>query len=123
MYVVLQCDECGKWRLLFSKRKLQVQQRRDLRLLLADVSYTCGARFSDLHLPDGLDCVEVRDHQCIDDIEKLYYTAYPDDVLCIHCGSVENIADREDGVYPFCSSCSTLQKVYRRGARGSCEKT
>ena len=39
----------------------------------------------------------IQDHH---NIEKLYYTAYPDDVLCIHSGSVENIADREDGVYP-----------------------
>ena len=103
--VVIQCDECDRWRLLFSRRKLQPQQRSQLRLLLSDLSYTCGARFSELHLPECLECVEVREHQCSDDIEKLYYTAYPNDVLCIHCGSVENIMDYEDGIYPICSGC------------------
>ena len=35
--------------------------------------------------------------------ERLYYTAYPNDILCIHCGDVENIMENEDGVYPICS--------------------
>lgn len=109
-------NECNKWRLLFSKRKLQPQERRDLRLLLDDASYTCGAKFSDLNLPDKLECVQVREHQCIDLIEKLYYTAYPLDLLCIHCGSVENIIEHnEDGAYPFCSDCSANDRVYKRG--------
>ena len=43
--VVIQSDECNKWRLLFSKRKLQPHQRRKLRLILEDISYTCGAKF------------------------------------------------------------------------------
>ena len=117
--VVIQCDECDKWRLLFSKRKLQPDQRRELRFLLTDVSYTCGANFTDLHLPEHLQCVQVREHQCSDGIEKLYYSAYPSDILCIHCGSIENIMEYEDGVYPFCSDCTDRGKVYKRGARGT----
>jgi hypothetical protein len=117
--VVIQCDECDKWRLLFSRRKLQPQQRSELRILLSDISYTCGAKFSELDLPASLDCVEVREHQCSDDIEKLYYTAYPTDVLCIRCGTVENI-ECEDSMYPICTGCIGQGKVYKRGTR---EKT
>ncbi len=102
---------------MFSKRKLLPQQRSELRLLLTDLSYTYGAKFSDLHLSERLQCVEVREHQYSDDIEKLYYTAYPNDVLCIHCGSVESIMEHEDGVYPICDSCTD------KGKRGTRKKT
>ena len=59
-----------------------------------------GAKFSELHLPQDLKCVEVREHQCGDDIERLYYTSCPNDILCIHCGGVKNIMENKDGVYP-----------------------
>ena len=48
---------------------------------------------------------------------KLYYTTYPRDVLCIHCGSTENIVDSEEEMfYPCCNNCSNKDKVYKRGA-------
>ena len=96
--MVIQCDECDKWRLLFSRQNLQPDRRRELHLL-ADISYTCGAKFADLDLPEHLQCVQIREHQCSDGIEKLYYSTYPSDILCIHCGSIEDIAPYEDGVY------------------------
>ena len=114
--VVIQCDECNKWRLLFSKRKLALHERHELEQLLSDISYMCGAKIEDLQLPEQLKCVEIRTHQCIDRIEKLYYTAYPSDVLCIHCGNTENIVDSEELIYPQCNDCSNKEKVYKRGA-------
>ena len=102
---------------MFSSRKLQPRQCSELCLLLNDLSYTCGAKFSDLQLPKSFECIEVHEHQCTDGIEKLYYTAYPEDILCIHCGTVENIMDFEEEVYPFCSDCSVQGKVYKRGAK------
>ena len=114
--VVIQCGECNKWRLLFSKRKLALHERHELEQLLSDISYTCGAKIEDLQLPEQLKCVEIRTHQCIDRIEKLYYTAYPSDVLCIHCGNTENIVDSEELIYPQCNDCSNKEKVYKRGA-------
>ena len=116
--VVVQCDECNKWRLLFSKRKLAFHERRELEQLLSDISYSCGSKMEDLQLPEQLKCVEIRIHQCIDRIEKLYYSAYPNDVLCIHCGSTENILESwaEESIYPYCSDCSSKEKVYKRGA-------
>ena len=99
--VFIQCDECNKWRLLFSKRKLAIQEHQELEQLLIGISCTCGAKMEDIQLLLGLNCVETRTHVCNDRIEKLYYTAYPRDVLCIHCGSTENIVDSEEEmIYP-----------------------
>ena len=121
--LVLQCDECNKWRLLFSKRSLPFHDRQELERLLSDVSYTCGARIDDLQLPERLMCVEIRAHQCSDSIETLYYSAYPDDILCIHCGSTENIVEREDtAVYPFCTACTTKVRMCKRTKRSEQEK-
>ena len=114
--VVIQCDECNKWRLLFSKRKLAIQECIQLEQLLTDISCTCGARMKDIQLPLGLNCVEIRIHDCNDRIEKLYYTAYPRDVLCIHCGNTNNIVDSEEMIYPYCNDCSNKERVYKRGA-------
>ena len=121
--LVLQCDECNKWRLLFSKRSLPFHDRQELERLLSDISYTCGARIDDLQLPERLTCVKIRAHQCSDPIERLYYSAYPDDILCIHCGSTENIVEREDtAVYPFCTACTTKVRMCKRTKRSEQEK-
>ena len=34
--ILVQCDECDKWRLLFSKRKLSVRERSQLQGIIAD---------------------------------------------------------------------------------------
>ena len=76
--IVVQCDECNKWR-LFSKPKLACHE------LEQHISYTCGATMEDLHLPEPLKCVKIRiHHQCCDRIERLYYTAYPVHTLWKH---------------------------------------
>jgi len=83
---LVQCDECDKWRLLFSKRKLTARQRNELEGIIADVSYSCGATTDDLILPDTLKSVAIRSHNCSDPNEKIYYSVYKDDPICIHCG-------------------------------------
>ena len=90
--VVVQCDECDKWRLLFSKCKLTARQRNELEGIIADVSYSCGATTDDLILPDTLKSVAIRSHNCSDPIEKIYYSAYKDDPICIHCGGSNHLA-------------------------------
>jgi len=84
--VLVQCDECDKWRLLFSKRKLTARQRNELEGIIADVSYSCDATTDDLILPDTLKSVAIRSHNCSDPNEKIYYSVYKDDPICIHCG-------------------------------------
>ena len=42
--VMLECEECQMWRLLYSKHKLSASDRRALQHALEDVTYTCGAQ-------------------------------------------------------------------------------
>ena len=60
--LLLQCEECDKWRLMFCKHKLSVQEISDLQTILDDISYTCGTTFDDLELPGRLVNVFVKDH-------------------------------------------------------------
>ena len=114
--IVAQCDECDKWRLLFSKRKLTVGERAQLQEIIEDISYTCGATTDDLILPDTLKSVGVRIHACSDPIEKMYYSAYTNDLICIHCGSSKNltIPTTSDVFYPFCVDCSSSDRINKR---------
>ena len=62
--VLIQCDECGMWRLLFSKQKLNYQELSELERSLDDVSYSCGLSLSELYLPGRLKGVGIKDHRC-----------------------------------------------------------
>ena len=68
-------DDSGlhRWRLLFCKHKLISQEVTDLQILLEDVSYSCGTTFEDVEMPSQLSNVFVKDHNCTDTIDKLYY--------------------------------------------------
>ena len=35
--------------------------------------------------------VGIRSHNCSDPIEKIFYSAYKDDLICIHCGSSNDL--------------------------------
>ena len=76
--ILVQCDECDKWHLLFSKHKLSVRERSQLQGIIADVSYSCGATIEDL---DALKCVGIQSHYCSNPIEKIYYSAYKHDLF------------------------------------------
>ena len=113
--LVIQCEECQMWRLLFSKSKLSPQSVVRLNSILEDISYTCGATFSDVVMPEGLQCVCIRHHNCYDPVEKLYYSCGFPDVICIYCSkmlpSTSESEDRE--FYPQCSDCLTKPAIKR----------
>ena len=56
------------------------------------MSYTCGATFEDITMPEGLESVCIKVHNCYDPIEKLYYS----------CGFVANAEN-----YPQCLHCTS----------------
>ena len=81
--MMLQCEECDSWRLLYSLHKLKRHQRLQLQKALEDYTFTCSAPFTDLELPEGIN-VYSRDITCGEPIEKLYYAAkYPP--ICVYC--------------------------------------
>ena len=90
--VLLQCDECGKWRLLFSKQKLNYSETCELEGLLDDCSYSCGVSLSELELPNT---------------EKLYYSC-DFEPICYWCAS-EDVTDNPR-YFPVCSDCTEMGK-------------
>ena len=102
--MMLQCEECESWRLLYSQKRLALKERTELEKALDDFVYSCGASLQDLDLPGKLGDVYVRDVTCGDPIEKLYYTAkYPP--ICVYCASSVEPAQDTDYL-PQCTDCT-----------------
>jgi len=58
----------------------------------------------DVLLPNGI-TVCVKDHDCNDPIERLYYSCGYEPV-CIYCGWYLQNADEDDEAYPQCVDCT-----------------
>lgn len=82
--MMLECEECSMWRLLYARKKFKAAQRRNLERALEDWSFTCGSQLQDLDLPGELGEVYVREMSCGEPIEKLYYSAKYDPI-CVYC--------------------------------------
>ena len=103
--LMIQCEECGMWRLVYAKKKLTAHWRRELEKMFQTFDFSCGASTSDLGLPDELSDVHFRDLSCEDPVEKLYYSmGY--DPICIYCSSEDELETREK-FFPICASCKT----------------
>ena len=109
--LMVQCAECKMWRLIFSKYKLNDAQRKNLQILLDNYEYSCGATLKDLCLPEEYCDVDVRDHDCHDVVEKLYYSA-KFDPICVYCGKDEPYTDKNN--YPQCHSCKDKPAVKKK---------
>ena len=107
--MMLECEHCGRWRLLYCQQKLTKQERESLQEALADVSFTCGAPLQELELPGKLANVYVRDISCEEPIERLYYTAmYPP--ICVYWA--HSVSDKSNSeFYPQCPSCGDKSKI------------
>ena len=112
---MLQCEQCGSWRLLYCEQKVtkKERERENLEEGLADVSFTRGAPLQDLQLPGRLANVYVRDISCEEPIERLYYTAkYP--LICVYCANPldtnSNYPD-SDGCFPQCGGCKDRPNI------------
>ena len=92
--LMVQCKECGMWRLLYSPRKLSSIARQELVTILDDYTFTCSATLSDLELSGSIHVhvgeVCICDLQCYDPSEKLSYSMNYN-LNCIHCCSEDNI--------------------------------
>lgn len=108
--IMIQCEECEMWRLVYSKFKLTADEKKILQSTLDDWTYTCGAQLQDLDLQDRLqDIVAMRVIRCQEPVEKLYYTAGIYEDICIHCCSNKNLSHVEH-YYPQCSECNGIGK-------------
>ena len=105
---MLECEECGMWRLLYSKHKLKAADRCQLQQILDNWSYSCGAQLQDLNLTGSLAEVYVREITCNEPIEKLYYSAKYEPI-CIYCALPQPFSD--PNFYPQCAGCSNREKI------------
>ena len=80
--LMVQCEECEMWRLIYSKYKLTTPERKQVSDSLQEFTYTCGASFLDLNFAGWLSEVCIRYLQCYSPLEKLYY-ALNKEPLCI----------------------------------------
>ena len=106
--LMVQCEECNMWRLVFSKHNLNVTQRQRLQVILEGHSYSCDAKLSELELGSELKDVEIRDHACGDTIEKLYYSAGLEPIY-IYCGVDHPFTSESQ--YPQCENCFHLPAI------------
>ena len=110
--LMIQCEERGMWRLLYSPRKLSSIARQELVTILDDYTFTSWATLSDLELSSSLSEVCICDLQCYDPLEKLYYSMNYD-LICIHCCSEDNIVSVQ-GCYPQCENCKHKESMKKR---------
>ena len=117
--LLVQCEECDMWRLLFCKHKLNYQEVMELTQCLDDISYTCGVAFSDLDFPGRLKNVCMKDHRCNDPIEKLYYSCEFEPICC-QCASEEVAVDLK--YLPLCWECKEqgIKRIKRPKAKDQC---
>ena len=114
--LMLMCEECGMWRLVYATRKLSAQERRVVEASLDGLSFSCGSQLNELDLHnDLLSVMFVRDSQCNDPVEALYYSVNYT-AICMYCCAdmdcSETVTSRE--YYPQCEDCATKNKISRK---------
>ena len=96
------------WRLIYSPYKLKAEDKRILESKLDSFAFSCGTDLEELDLPEHLQNLSVRQLQCEDPVEKLYYSmGY--EPICIYC-SREDSLDIPNDSYPICEFCKGLGK-------------
>jgi hypothetical protein len=73
--MMLQCDECNMWRLLYCQVKLNSSEKAELSSIWDDFTFTCGVSLQDLEMEGTLADVYTRDLSCNNVVEKLYRKA------------------------------------------------
>ena len=106
---VIQCFECGKWRVFYSKYKLKKNQLECLVRFTEEFMYTCGtfiqdAVFYDEEYKDVYENVYAKANlTCSSQIEIPFYSAC-NDPICIYCGTEDRLIVKE-GKHPICEPC------------------
>ena len=71
--MVVQCEECGMWRIVYSKYKLTDNESEIIKSILDNYAYTCGSSMEDLNLCGRLSTVCIRIVRCYEPLEVHYY--------------------------------------------------
>lgn len=98
--LMVQCEECEMWHLIYSRYKLTLSELKQVSDSLEEFTYTCGSSFADLNFSGRSTKVCARNLQCYSPLEKLYYSLNKEP-LCIYCCSDAGLTASE-GCYPQC---------------------
>ena len=72
--MVVQCEECGMWWIVYSKYKLTDNESEIIKSILDNYAYTCGSSMEDLNLCGKLSThVCIRIVRCYEPLEVHYY--------------------------------------------------
>ena len=106
--IMLMCDECSLWRLLYSCNSLSDEERQKVQDSLGSVSFTCGVPIEDFDadLP-----VYTRSLNCYEPIEKQYYSAGYEPI-CVYCASTDELdMTSNTGYLPQCGNCAGKEQI------------
>ncbi|CAB5355433.1 unnamed protein product [Rhizophagus irregularis] len=114
----IQCGKCDKWRVIYSKSKLVLQESEELARFLDEIQYTCGDSFYDIASNDTNDSmkklfsiVKVNNTlTCNSPIEIPYYSSRLfKEVLYFNCGVECEEHNTNHGEYfPYCEDCDSM---------------
>ena len=105
--MVVQCEECKMWRIVYSKYKLTDSELEIIKSILDNYTYTCGSSMGDLHLCGRLSTVCIRNIRCHEPLEVHYY-ALDHEIICIHCCGADGLTYRQ------CNLCSAIPPIKKR---------
>ena len=111
--LMLMCEECGMWRLFYTSRKLSAREKKVVEASLDGLSFACGSQLKDVDLDlaeDLLSVIFVRDLQCNDPVEELYYSA-DNANICVHCCADLEVNETPKEYYPQCEDCLDKEKT------------
>ena len=57
---IVQCEQCGMWRLIYSPNKLKTEDKRLLERKLDNFAFSCGTTLEELDLPEHMQNLAVR---------------------------------------------------------------
>ena len=105
--MVLQCELCLKWQVIYSKTVISFSERNELEKLIENLTYSCGSVFQNIEQVSSsllLTKVYVKGNLiCNTPVEIPYYSAKNADI-CYHCGGETDLIVKE-GFYPTCQLC------------------
>ena len=104
---VIQCSECSKWRLMYTKSTLKKKQKLELEKNLQEVLYVCGDSLADAECDDDsvLNVIHTKTNlSCNSPIEIPYYSA-GNTPICFFCASEEEDFKEQTECYPICETC------------------
>lgn len=114
--MVVQCEECLKWRVFYAARSLKSRQRLELEKNLDVLSYSCRASFCDVEDKEDsvFEYAFVNNKlTCDSPIEVSYYAVF-NGPLCYYCGSEHDMpVVPTNDVFPLCDECKALGKSAR----------